>query len=357
MNYSDYDTLTIDGLTLKGTALTGFCQRSTHENIRQMGNFLREWLNKSNYVEVKTSGSTGTPKTISVAKAQMLQSAALTAQFFQFSASQSALLCLPIQYIAGKMMVVRALYSRLHLICIDPDSAPFSHLGDDVIIDFAPLIPMQLKDVQDTKSVKKILLGGSAISPAMENSLQFLKADIYHGYGMTETLSHVALRRVNGPGRSEIYKSLPGIYFDVDQRSCLTLDVPFLDEPVETNDVVELINEHEFIWRGRFDNVVNSGGIKFFPEEIEKKIYSIIPERFFIAGFPDERFGEKLCLLIEGEKFPGDRFDQLVNKLEESLEKYERPKEIFFVKNFRLTSSGKIMRKATLEIILPGEFL
>lgn len=352
MNYSDYDRLTIDGLTLRGSEIITFCKSSDHENIRQMGSFIEKWLDNNDFIEVKTSGSTGEPKTISVAKNQMLQSAALTASFFRFHAGQSALLCLPIRYIAGKMMVVRALFSRLHLICMEPGGSPFSQLDDDIIIDFAPLIPMQLKNVQDTKSVKKILLGGAAISPVMENSLQSLRAEIYHGYGMTETLSHVALRRVNGQERSEVFKSLPGIRFGVDERNCLTLKVPFLKETVETNDVVELINEHEFIWRGRFDNVINSGGIKFFPEEIEKKIYPFIPERFFVAGFPDERFGEKLCLLIEGDAYPDDRFEVLLKEIEKHLERYERPKEIFFVKNFRLTGSGKIRRQATLEIII-----
>lgn len=351
MNYNEHDTLTINNQTLKGQDIVSYCEKDNLENVRQMGLFMADWLNDKSFIEVRTSGSTGAPKTIAVEKNQMLQSAAMTAEFFGFRQRQTALLCLPIRYIAGKMMVVRAMYSHLNLICIEPDDSPFEHLTDNTIVDFAPLVPLQLNGVRDTKSVRKILLGGSPVSLALEESLQTLNAEIYHGYGMTETLSHVALRRVNGKGRSAIYKSLPGIYFSTDERGCLILEVPFLTGTVYTNDVVELRNEHEFIWRGRFDNVVNSGGLKFFPEEIEKKLFPFIPERFFIAGMPDKRFGEKLCLFIEADEYPPDRFETLLNYLDNHLEKYENPKDIFFIKNFETTDSGKIKRTATLSLI------
>lgn len=348
MNYSKYTELTIDHQLLKGEEIIEFCLSNPSENIQSLGRFMEEWLHPSPFIQVSTSGSTGPPKVIEIEKNLMLHSASATAKFFNFQKGQSALLCLPISYIAGKMMVVRALYSTLNLVCIEPSLSPLTALPVDQVIDFAPLTPMQLKDTSTTHAVKKILLGGGPIHVDVENKLQSLSAEIYHGYGMTETLSHVALRRVNGPQKSEVYHALPQVNFQLDSRDCLVIEVPFLKENVVTNDIVELINEREFIWKGRSDHVINSGGIKLFPEIIEKKITSFIQERFFVAGLADDLLGEKVCLFIEGNSYRTDQLNALKTQMKESLSKHEIPKEIFFIPTFSETPSGKIQRKKSM---------
>lgn len=348
MNYADYKTLFINGQRLEGSEIITYCQESHHANLKYLGEFVREWLNDETVIELNTSGSTGTPKTIRVRKSQMLQSAAMTATFFGFAAGQTALLCLPISYIAGKMMVVRALYSGLNLYCIEPGSAPLSGLPEGVVIDFAPLTPMQLVGIENTPSVRKILLGGSPVPLAVEEKLQLFGSEVYQGYGMTETLSHVAIRRVNGPGRSDIYTALPGIVLETDDRNCLVIQAPFLSEKVYTNDVAELIGNQRFIWKGRADHVINSGGIKLFPEEIEKKIFPLIIGQYFIAGLPDNRLGEKLVLFVDGEAYGKDETELLSDEISKVVHKYEKPREIIFVRNFITTASGKINRQATI---------
>ena len=348
MNFSDYNELTINGHHLKDNEIVEFCKASDIENIKKLGIFIEDWLSSEATISVQTSGSTGTPKIITVQKQQMLQSAMATANFFNFKKGQTALLCLPVNYIAGKMMVVRALYSRLNLVCIEPNNTPLKNLPKDIQIDFAPLTPMQLKDTKDSSFVKTILLGGSPVSLEMESNFQKLSSEIYHGYGMTETLSHVALRKINGKDKSTIYQTLKGIKFSLDSRGCLRIEVPFLKEIIVTNDIVELISEQQFIWKGRADNVINSGGIKLFPEIIEQKIAPFIAEQYFVSGLPDTLLGEKLCLFIEGRHYTSDKLQILKNNLEENLEKYERPKEIIFIPEFKMTESGKIQRKGTI---------
>lgn len=344
MNYLRYDTIQLNGLHLKGNEIIGYCTQTGQSNMLLLADFIGEWLNDDPNIRLQTSGSTGKPKTISVSKNQMLESAAMTANYFDFKAGQTALLCLPMSYIAGKMMVVRALLSKLNLKCIEPGNSPIAFLPDDLSIDFAPLIPMQLSRVKDSKTIRKILLGGGPVDSRLEEDMQALQAEIYHGYGMTETLSHVAIRSINGKKRSENYHALAGITFKVDERGCLIIHVPFLKEPVHTNDMVHLLDERTFVWKGRADFVVNSGGIKLFPEGIEKKLSTLIPERFFLFGLPDEKLGEKLCLFMEGKQYESDRFDRLKTAINNILEKYERPKRIFFIDEFQSTASGKIKR-------------
>jgi len=261
-------------------------------------------------------------------------------------------LSLPVSYIAGKMMIVRALYSQLNLIYIQPTQHPMAELDPEIRINFAPFTPMQLSDAKDKGNIDTILLGGGPVSPELELKLHSWKAAIYHGFGMTETLSHIALRRITGSEASAAYKVLPGVEISVDQRSCLVIRAPFLVMPVATNDVVDLQGDDAFIWRGRMDHVINSGGIKLFPEEIEKQLQPYINREFFIVGLPDAVLGEKVCLCIEGEAYSSEQQDNLTKKINQCLTKYQRPKVIYFEKDFSRTASGKIQRKATVERIL-----
>lgn len=349
MNYAEINNLIINGTNLHGKEIVEYCKNFGREDISQLGVFVNEWLNESPEVELRTSGSTGEPKIIRVEKNQMLASAALTADFFEFEKGQSALLCLPVQYIAGKMMVIRAMLSELNLICLPPSANPLASLPAATIIDFAPLLPMQLNGVESLAGINKILLGGAPVDPLLEKKLQKFSSAIFHGYGMTETLSHVALRRVNGSNRSERYEGLKGIYFETDNRDCLIIHSPFLPLPVNTNDVVELHSSTSFTWQGRVDFVVNSGGIKLFPEIIERKIADFMSRKFFLYGIPDERLGEQLCLFIEGKAMDEDQLDSLKENLHFHLEKYENPRRIFFIPQFYLTLTGKINRRSTVQ--------
>lgn len=348
MNHKQYNSLTINGITLKGNDIIDYCHQSSENNINKIGVFIREWLTDSSTIQVQTSGSTGNPKIIEVEKKQLLASAKMTAKYFDFKPNQTALLALPMDYIAGKMMLVRALYSELNLICIEPTLQPFEQLANDCEIDFAPLTPMQLNNVNDTKLVKTILLGGGSISLELEEKIQSLNAAVYHSYGMTETLSHIAIRSINGNTKSSVFSALEGVVFNVDQRNCLVIDVPFLEKKLITNDVVELIDNKHFIWKGRIDFVINSGGIKLFPEAIEMKISSIIQQPFFIAAMPDAILGEKVGLFVEAKQQDTTKW---IEQFKEVLSKYEMPKSIYFCTNFERTISGKIKRQATINKI------
>lgn len=354
MNHASVNMLTVNGIHLQGEAIIDHCMNSERHDLQQVGLFVKEWLRDTSFIELKTSGSTGEPKIILVEKSQMLESASMTARYFEFQKGQTALLCLPVHYIAGKMMVVRAMLSGLNLLCVPPSGDPLATLPPDTVIDFAPLLPMQLNAVTTSPSIKKILLGGAPVDPLQEQQLQLFPSEIFHGYGMTETLSHVALRHVNGPQQSDVYEALNGIDFETDERDCLIINAPFLDEPVTTNDVVDLHSSTSFSWKGRADFVVNSGGVKLYPEEIERKVAEYIPFRFFFAGLPDERFGEKLCLVMEGTPLAVEEINYLQDILRNHLDKYENPREFIFVTEFRMTTSGKINRLATMHGLKEG---
>jgi len=351
MNYKNYTTLTINDNQLQGNAIVDFCFQQQEEYFKAIGFFMQEWLNDSPTITLQTSGSTGNPKLIEVLKEQMLASAAMTAKYFQFQKNQTALLCLPTQYIAAKMMIVRALYSQLNLICIKPSSNPLQNLPKNKIIDFAPLTPMQLNNVNSTIGIKKILLGGSTISKELEKNLQNFSAEVYHSYGMTETLSHIAIRKLNGKNVSKYFEALDGVSFTKDERDCLIIKVSFLSSAIITNDVIDLKDEHTFIWKGRWDNVINSGGVKLFPEQIEQQLHQFIKDLFFVFGKNDALLGEKLCLVIEAEKYSTEKLNMLQENIQTALKKYEQPKEIFFIKHFPKTASEKIQRSNVIALL------
>ena len=251
-------------------------------------------------------------------------------------------------------MVVRAFQWGLDMIPVAPDGHPLRDL--DSPVDFAAMIPLQVKNSiregVEINLVKNLLIGGGAVDVALELELQKLKTNCYSSYGMTETVSHVAIRKLNGPGKTNHFKGMPGVQFSLDERSCLCIDAPLiLDERLRTNDVVEVKSETEFQWLGRFDHVVNSGGIKLFPEQIEKKLEGVISEDFFLVGMKDEHLGEKLVLLIERAELKGQALEQLKNKMKSLLEKYEQAREIFCVPQFERTPTGKIQREATILLL------
>jgi len=314
----------------------------------EVADFLTDWFDASSFVEVKTSGSTGNPKIIRLQKKQMISSAKATGDFFNLHENTTALLCMSPNYIAGKMMLVRALTLGWHLDVAEPTSNPLKNSGKNY--DFSAMVPLQLHNsLQDIHKIKKLIVGGGTVSNELLGKIQEVKTEIFATYGMTETITHIAVKNlnVNSSGAKQThYKTLPNIQISLDFRGCLVIDAPTIsDEKVKTNDLVELISPTEFNWLGRIDNVINSGGIKLIPEQIEEKLAEIIDNRFFVTGKIDEILGEKLILIVEGIKN-----EDLLNKIQDlkSLSAYEVPKEIHFLEKFMETETNKIDRAKTV---------
>jgi O-succinylbenzoic acid--CoA ligase len=350
--------LTINGKHYKENELLSYCRNiisnSDNEWEKDYCRFILEWLNDSDKVQAKTSGSTGVPKEIYLWKQKMINSANITGVFFNFEKGQNVLFCLSSNFIAGKMMIVRAFVWQLNLMPVAPDGHPLKNLNGK--IDFAAMIPLQVKNSlvleKRLNQVKKLLIGGGTIDQNLENKLQKLKTNCFVGYGMTETVSHVAIRCLNGTNQSKYYKAMGKAQFSTDTRGCLKINTSdILDNTLITNDVVDLINETEFEWKGRFDNVVNSGGIKLFPEQIEKKLETILTQAFFVAGVPDDHLGQKLILVIECEDIDQNQKKELEQKIKSLLDKYEQARKIFYISEFKRTPTGKIQRKATLSTL------
>ncbi len=309
---------------------------------KNIGDFLLDWFDENEFIDLQTSGTTGTPKIISLQKQAMVNSALSTGNFLGLEPSNKALHCLPTNFIAGKMMFVRAFILGLDIDFIEPNSHPLKN--NKTRYDFVAMVPLQVQNSLDNlQNIKNLIVGGTKINQNLEKSLLNLKnTSIYETYGMTETVTHIAARRVG----EESFCVLPNINISTDDRNCLVIDAPNVSkQKIITNDIVEIIDNNKFNLLGRFDNLINSGGIKLFPELIEAKLEHKINNRFFVIGLPDNDLGEKLVLFIESEetKFDNDIFDE--------LSKFEKPKEIIFIKKFKETETGKILRKETLESV------
>lgn len=320
--------------------------------------FLTQWFNNSDFVEVKTSGSTGAPKVIQIKKEYMVNSALATAQFFNIYQGTKALLCLPLSYIAGKMMMVRALVLGWEIDVIEPTSNPLQNITKPY--DFCAMVPLQLMGaIQNLKVVKKVIVGGGAVSQKLIKEVQNTETEVFESYGMTETVTHIALKKLNHLSEKDnnFFKVLPNVKITLDNRGCLVINAPKIaSNLIVTNDLAEIISTTEFKWLGRIDSVINSGGIKLIPEQIEANLASILDCNFFVAGIPDEKLGQKLILLIENSQ-PSNLnkvfASEILSKIKNisTLKKYQKPKEIVFLKSFNYTISNKINRNSTLEII------
>ena len=312
------------------------------EHEKDLGSFLLDWLDDKETIQLTTSGTTGSPKVITIKKQSMVHSAIATGNYFNLHPQDKALLCLPARYIAGKMMIVRSMMLGLELDIM----VPTSHL-DDLLphknYDFVAIVPLQAENsLEKLHQFKKIIIGGAKVSDHLASKLKEIKSDIYETYGMSETITHIAAKKIG----EAFFNILEHVSITTDDRSCLVIDVPSIsDEKVVTNDIVTILNANQFKWIGRYDNVINSGGIKLFPEQIEAKLASKISNRFFIIGQPDDILGSRVVLVIEGEQFDIDA------TLFDTLEKFEKPKEVLFAPEFVETETKKINRVKTLNSI------
>lgn len=349
-------SLTLNGVTRTGNELLHLCTEEAQNSSlpdweRSLHRFILEWLNGNDYVTLFTSGSTGAPKEIHQLKRHMVASAGLTRDYFGLNANTQALLCLPISYIAGKMMVVRAFLTGMNLITTEPSANPFEYIHTPIT--FAAITPYQLAHSMETLrrgGVVTIIVGGGEIPAELDEQCSTLPTSVYATYGMTETSSHVALRAVNGPRQSPLYEVLTGVEVSTDSRGCLTITAPALtNQTLVTNDVVRIADSRHFEWIGRADNVINSGGVKIFPEQVEKKLFPHIHRRYFVAGQPDDALGERVVLFIEGEPLQAEEQQQLKHLFPTILQRYETPRQLVAIPHFLLSDAGKVQKRATLE--------
>lgn len=342
----------LNGHVFDSSALVGFAHswiKKGNYFEKDIGQFLLDWLSSSEFITVKTSGSTGKPKQIELRKEFMVNSALATRRYFDLQPAQTALLCLSSKFIAGKMMLVRAMVLGLELNALEPSSKPLQHNSKQY--DFAAMVPMQVSNsVKELNNVKKLIVGGAPISIALKERLRQCKTRVYETYGMTETITHIAAREISKNASNFVesnFEVLPNISISKDDRGCLVIDALLIsEEQVVTNDLVELTGSNEFRWLGRWDTIINSGGIKLIPEEIEQKLSAVISNRFFVTGISDAVLGQKLVLLVEGTEIPN--LNETIASIG-SVSKFEIPKVIYYSPKFVETGSGKINRIKTLK--------
>lgn len=350
----------ISGMPFSKEGLLGFCHdkladTSVSDFKRELYLFIIEWFSSSEYIVVKTSGSTGSPKEIHLRKEHMKASARATISYFDLKRNDKVLLCLPMSFIAGKMMVVRALTGNLDLCIAEPSSKPEL---PEVQMQFSAMVPLQvsslLKEKPDSLSkIDKLIIGGSFIPDALVQQIQHLKNLVWQTYGMTETMTHIAVRKINSNKIKDWYQPLPGVLVTLDRRRCLVIKAKHLGvEDLKTNDLAKIDKSGSFQILGRVDDMIVSGGLKFNPVSIENKLSEIISNAFFIGSLNDHELGQKLVLFIEKGGNIERQIFNIWRKLEEKLERQEIPKEIIFLDSFSRTTSGKTDRLKTVNTYL-----
>ncbi len=344
-------TLTLNGVTYNWEQL----QQAYTENRLPEGRmtkdlivFLQEWMNPASVLDIQTSGSTGTPTRMKVKKTQVLNSARFTCDYFNLKQGDSCLLCLPLEFIAAKMMVIRALVRGLNLWLKEPDGHPFEGPVRDYA--FVPLVPLQVFNTLQTEREKEalshcqtLLIGGGPLSSTLESALSDCPVSIFASYGMAETLSHIALRRVNGTDASAYYTPFPGVSLFLSVDGCLIIDAPLVtDATITTGDRVELLPDGRFRVLGRKDNLILTGGMKVQAEELESKISQVMTSAYAITSAPDTKFGECIVLIAEA---PVD-----LDILRSVLPAWQLPKRVLVVHQLPHTISGKIDRNALKQL-------
>lgn len=324
------------------------CDGFSPEYLQEIENFIAEWESQSDFIEVQTSGSTGIPKRIRLKKEHVRASAIATGEFFNFQSGQSVLLNLSPHYIAGKLMIVRALIHDMRMVLAPLGKNPLEDLDLDEI-DFGAFVPYQISAIlanpgskKNYERIKNAIIGGAPLALKWQHELIPLTNSSYVTFGMTETITHFALQRISE--KEDFFTCLPGFRIKKDSRGCLILQENKITDRLVTNDLIELMNDHQFKWLGRLDFVINSGGVKISPEQVEFKLAHLFQSQaYFIHGRASAIFGEEVVLYIEGEESSNAPILQV--DLRAILTAYERPKAIVFVPVFERTSTGKILRK------------
>jgi O-succinylbenzoic acid--CoA ligase len=325
-------------------SLSRYLMESSSDWQKSAGDFITNWISDDEFITVHTSGSTGQRKSIQLPKSMMRRSAQITANHFQLSKGSSALLCLSADYIAGKMMIVRALVNDWNLTLVEPNSNPLVDLSRH--FDFCAMVPMQVQRTmasapEKLQDIRTLIIGGAPISDNLVALLKTNEIKAVATYGMTETATHIAVKSLS-PKADENFKTLPDYQISQDDRGCLAVNAPHLSGPVQTNDVVTLL-DNSFVLKGRIDHVINSGGIKVFPQEIERILAGLFGDRtFYITSTEHESLGEKVTLVIEGD-FAGDA--DLLEKCANIIDDHRRPRRVVHEVLIARTETGKIIRK------------
>ena len=319
---------------------------NSNDTSLDVDSFIAKWRDEDSCIIQNTSGSTGNPKEIKIPKWKMKASAELTNSFFKLSELNSSLICMSPKYIGGKMMIVRSLIYNLKMTITPINSNPLKDLNHQ--IDFAAMVPLQVEKIitenpEKLNLIKFLIIGGAPVSKELENELQQFNCSCYATFGMTETISHFALRKLNN--QNEPYRTLGDASIQEDNGE-LTINCPSLEiSDLKTTDVIKLIDNKTFYWLGRSDFVINSGGIKLHPEQIESKLSGILSGyNFFVFSKADKELGSKVVMIIERES----EIETLSQQLKKYLDKYEVPKNIYYLNKFKYTSSGKIDRNKTI---------
>ncbi len=360
INGTHYSNQELIGLAKKGDQLP-----KEKQWLQPLYRFIGQWLDDSPTVRLQTSGSTGEPKIIIAPKKALIASAQATASFFRFKKGDTILLCLPADFIAGKMIIVRAFISGLNLFAIPP-STDALHLLGQAEIKLAPLVPIQLERLFDgsypksdiagiLNRIENILVGGTALNSSLYNYLACsappCDCACYVSYGMTETYSHIGLQKIDGKVKEKLFTAMDGVSFAVDHEARLIISAPHLGiDRLVTNDIARLHSATHFELLGRADNVINSGGLKIFPERVEEKLGQILQNcRYFIHGTADPVLGQIVTLFIESAADKSIESAALPQKIRAVVGEYENPRKIVHLERFYLTSSGKIQRRKTVE--------
>jgi len=330
------------------------------KNILQVS---KDWLSGATELIVQTSGSTGTPKQISISREQIIASARKSLSFFELNPGDTVICPLSIDVIGGKMMLYRSIIGDLQLHIIHPDRA-LKEMPAEVLFDFMPITALQLFDVlkHHTEKIvtlnklRHLLIGGGTVSSELMHLIQTkLNCKVWQSYGMTETISHIALRALH-PIEETSYTILNNIDIDTDERSCLKIKGDVTKQQwVQTNDIVDILDSKHFAFSGRADFVINSGGIKIQVEPLERLIEQMLKRHnilnhFFIYGMPDQVYGEKVVLILDGATLTNESKNHLLEELKKELPKHHAPKEIYTLP-FVYTASGKINRKETVKSV------
>lgn len=346
-----YQTITIEGKTLTAKDFESVPDFPNDTFRHDLYTFLKDWFSNSPTLSVQTSGSTGPPKPIQVEKERMMQSARLTCQYLGLKEGDSALLCMNLKYIGAKMVVVRSLIAGLNLRIVTPDGNPLKNT--DQSFTFAAMVPLQVfnclqnrETKERLKSIEHLIIGGGAIDPQIAKEISTFPNHVYSTYGMTETLSHIALRKLNGNDASDRYYPFDSVSLSLSEENALIIDAPLVNsQHLQTNDIAEIFEDGSFRIIGRKDNIINSGGIKIQIEEVEAKLKSVFDFNFAISSISDPKFGEVVVLVTE------EKHQINLTQLSEILPSYFIPKQVIQIDEIPLTENGKVSR-AKLKALL-----
>jgi len=351
----------IDDLTLTFEQISKGDWPPLSPHFEEALHFCKEWLTGKENFDLQTSGSTGLPKTISIHRKQMEISANATRDFFNVPDEANLLGCLNTQMIGGKMMLVRAMEWNSCLYLVEPSSDPLVHFRSEKQFHFAAMVPLQLAaSIENPDSCKKLsciqnlIIGGAPLNVHLKDKAAQLPINIYQTFGMTETVSHIALAKIIA-GEELIYQALPSVVLSLAEDDRLIISAPMAKEKtLLTTDIVQLLSSDSFKWLGRADFTINSGGIKAQPELIENQISQEVEKhfpgsRFFIFGEENENFGQLICLLVEQSAESHLQSGDILNDLKDKISKYTVPKKVYFLESFIKTASGKINRPATIK--------